>query len=120
MLLDGTVGLGGSMRYQGRASKTRRFFVLISVRIKKNFMTSIYTGAEYSTETLFRELVKTVQNERISDLSEYKSLVDDIVENKKNLGFFDKEEDLPQMKENLLSRWPEIRRRFPRQTSDWA
>ena len=72
-------------------------------------MTLIFTGAEYSTEELLREVKKAVGRERISHYSQYISLVDDILEDKVDMGFFDKEEDITQIKENLLSRWNEVR-----------
>ena len=73
-------------------------------------MSSIYTGAEYSTQTLFREVERIAKEERIEDFAAYKSLVDDIIEEKRMLGFFDSEEDMPQIKENLMARWPQVER----------
>jgi len=71
-------------------------------------MTDMYTGGEAGESGLFREIKKAAENEKIRTFEEYRSLVDDIVEDKIDQGFLDKNEDVEQMKHNLESRWSEI------------
>lgn len=71
-------------------------------------MTDMYTGGEAGENGLFREIKKAAENEKIRTFDEYRSLIDDIVEDKIDQGFLDKNEDVEQMKRNLESRWKEI------------
>lgn len=66
-----------------------------------------YAGGEFSTEDLFAELKIAVDGEGIKDFDQYKDLVDQAVEEKRSYGFFSEDEDLTQLKESLLARWPE-------------
>ncbi|EKE25545.1 MAG: hypothetical protein ACD_5C00124G0002 [uncultured bacterium] len=67
-----------------------------------------FTGAEYSTEALMRELKKQVEEENIRSIDGYNDLVDLLVEEKKSYGFFAEDEDLEQLKSALSSRWNEV------------
>jgi hypothetical protein len=67
-----------------------------------------YTGAEYSLESLFRELKNQVEQENVRTYDQYKDLVDVLIEEKKSYGFLNDEEDLIQIKRNLELRWMEI------------
>lgn len=68
----------------------------------------VYTGAEYSSESLFAELKKQAKNENVQSYDEYTELVDSLIEEKKSYGFFSDEEDLEQLKHGLELRWSEI------------
>lgn len=74
-------------------------------------MAVTYTGGEYSVDALFRELSRQVEDENIKTYDEYRGLVDLIVEEKMSYGFFTENEDLEQLKSDLLSKWPEIAHR---------
>ena len=67
-----------------------------------------YTGGEYSIDEMFHEITRQVNDENIKTYDEYKGLVDSILEEKRGYGFFTDEEDLEQIKSDLLSRWNEI------------
>lgn len=67
-----------------------------------------YTGAEFSEDELFKEVKDLAKGENVSTLTQFKDLVDEVVEDKRIYGFFSDDEDLTQVKENLISRWPEI------------
>lgn len=67
-----------------------------------------YTGAEYSTEALMRELKRQVEEEDIRTIDGYNDLIDLLVEEKKSYGFFTEDEDLEQLKSSLSSRWNEV------------
>lgn len=71
-----------------------------------------YTGAEYSSEDLFHELSRQVEQENIHSVEEYNDLVDLLVEEKKSYGFFTEDEDLEQLKGSLRLRWDEVRRKM--------
>lgn len=68
----------------------------------------VYTGSEISEEDLFHEVREIALRERISDISQYKEIIDEVVESKRLYGFFSEDEDLVQVKENLESRWKDI------------
>lgn len=67
-----------------------------------------YTGGEFSTDALFRELSKRAMLERIDIYEAYAELVDALIEEKKSYGFLSDEEDLQQIKRDLLARWPRL------------
>lgn len=67
-----------------------------------------YIGAEYSMETLFRNLKQMVKDENVNRYDQYAELIDVLIEEKKGYGFFSDEEDLEQVKQNLKMRWHEI------------
>ena len=68
----------------------------------------IYTGAEYSLESLFQEVKKQVLDENVNNYDGYKDLIDLLVEEKKSYGFFAENEDIEQIKRDLELRWPEV------------
>lgn len=70
----------------------------------------VYEGGEYSTEDLFLELRRRVNDENIKSYDQYKDLVDLLVEEKKNYGFYSDDEDLEQLKRDLEVRWWQIKR----------
>ncbi|KKQ52013.1 MAG: hypothetical protein US70_C0012G0021 [Parcubacteria group bacterium GW2011_GWD2_38_11] len=72
----------------------------------------VYTGAEYSLESLFEELKKQAKNENVQGYDEYTELVDGLIEEKKSYGFFSDEEDLEQIKHSLELRWSEIEKKL--------
>lgn len=67
-----------------------------------------YTGGEFSYESLWQELQRQVHDENVKSLDQYKDLVDLLVEEKRGYGFLRDEEDLQQIKSNLISRWREF------------
>ncbi|EKD58895.1 MAG: hypothetical protein ACD_56C00035G0009 [uncultured bacterium] len=67
-----------------------------------------YTGAEYSSENLFHELLRQVRAEDVRSFDEYKDLIDVLIEEKKSYGFYSEDEDLEQLKRSLELRWNEI------------
>ncbi|NTU66779.1 MAG: hypothetical protein HGB08_02525 [Candidatus Moranbacteria bacterium] len=71
-------------------------------------MTDIYMGGEPTESGLFREIKEAAELEKVRTFDEYRSLVDDIIEDKLDKGFLDKNENIEQMKHNLESRWKEI------------
>ena len=73
----------------------------------------VYTGAEYSSEDLFQELRRQVQQENVRSFEEYDGLIDNLIEEKKSYGFFADEEDLVQLKRGLELRWLEIEAHLP-------
>lgn len=68
-----------------------------------------YAGGEFSIEDLLAEIKIAVDWEGIKDFDQYKDLVDQTVEEKRDHGFFSEDEDLAQIKESLLARWPEAK-----------
>lgn len=67
-----------------------------------------YTGAEFSTEALLRELKRQVEDENIRSIEGYDDLIDLLVEEKKSYGFFTEDEDLEQLKNTLRAHWSEV------------
>lgn len=67
-----------------------------------------YQGAEYSFKELYNELKKKAKDEAIQSDYEYTELIDDLIEEKKNAGFFSEDEDLEQLKDDLILMWPEV------------
>ena len=67
-----------------------------------------YTGAEYSLESLYHQLLSQARYEKIKSYEEYKELVDQMIEEKKSYGFFTEDEDTVQLKHDLELRWPDI------------
>lgn len=68
----------------------------------------VYTGAEYSTQELFEELKRQVEDENIHSFDQYSDLIDLLLEEKKSYGFFAEDEDLEQIKGVLKQRWGEV------------
>jgi hypothetical protein len=68
----------------------------------------INIGMEYSNQQLFEELRSIVIRERIKDIYQYKELVENLIEEKRSYGFFDDDENLPQVVKDLMLRWPEM------------
>lgn len=68
----------------------------------------IYQGAEFSIQDLFEELRQRAKNEKTMTLAGYSDLVDELVEEKKNYGFFSDDEDIVQIKTSLKDMWPLI------------
>lgn len=68
----------------------------------------VYQGAEYSFKNLYNEIKKKAKNEAIQSDYEYTELIDDLIEEKKNAGFFSEDEDLEQLKDDLILMWPEV------------
>lgn len=68
-----------------------------------------YTGSEFSIQDLFEELKEISLQEKISSFGEYKELVDNLVEDKRGMGFFDDNEDLNQIKNDLRLKWSEMK-----------
>ncbi|HMN19005.1 MAG TPA: hypothetical protein PKA31_00205 [Candidatus Moranbacteria bacterium] len=64
-----------------------------------------YSGAEYSSQQLFRELKEKVEEEGIEDFDAYRDMVRGLIEEKRGYGFFRDEEDLVQIERDLESRW---------------
>lgn len=69
-----------------------------------------YTGAEYSTSGLIRELKKQIKQEDVKSFDQYKDLVDALIEEKKSYGFFVEDEDLIQLRHDLEVRWSELQK----------
>lgn len=67
-----------------------------------------YQGGEYSFKDLYNELKKRVRDELIQSDYEYTELIDNLIEEKKNAGFFSEDEDLEQLKSDLMLMWPEV------------
>lgn len=72
----------------------------------------VYDGAEYSSEDLFRELKRQVEEENVRSFDQYRELIDNLIEEKRSYGFFTDEEDLVQMKHSLELRWNEIQNKI--------
>lgn len=68
----------------------------------------IYTGAEYSLENIYHQLLQQARYEDIRTYEQYKELVDLFIEEKKSYGFFSEDEDLVQIKHSLELRWREV------------
>ena len=77
-----------------------------------------YTGAEYSTSSLLRELKKQVEQEHVKTFDEYKGLVDNLIEEKKSYGFLADEEDLEQLRHDLELRWGEMEKMWLQKKSN--
>lgn len=69
-----------------------------------------YTGGEYSFQELYKELKKKVFGEGVQSDYEYESLIEDLIEDKKKQGFLSEDEDLEQLKSDLMLMWPEVER----------
>lgn len=67
-----------------------------------------YTGGEYSIQTIFELVKEQAILERIERFNEYVELIDDILQEKILYGFFDPNEDLEQIRQDLELRWPEV------------
>ncbi len=63
---------------------------------------------EVSEKTLFEQVRDRAVNEGISTCDEYIDLVDEIVMEKLNDGYFSQDEDLVQVRRDLEQRWPEV------------
>ena len=59
-------------------------------------------------DALSRELSQRAMLERIDIYEAYAELVDALIEEKKSYGFLSDEEDLQQIKRDLLMRWPRV------------
>ncbi len=70
----------------------------------------VFTGAEYPIEDLFEELKALAWQENISTLNDYKELVEYLIEERYSYGFFDDNDYLDQIIDNLAARWPEIQK----------
>ena len=57
-----------------------------------------YQGGEYSFKELYSEIKKKAKDEAIQSDYEYTDLIDQVLEEKKNAGFFSEDEDLEQLK----------------------
>ncbi len=68
----------------------------------------VYKGAEYSFKELYSELKNKARDEAIQSDYEYTELADNLIEEKKNAGFFSEDEDLEQLKNDLELMWPEV------------
>jgi hypothetical protein len=68
----------------------------------------VYQGGEYSFKDLYKEIKKKAKDEGVQSDYEYMDLVDQLIEEKKNLGFFSEDEDLEQLKDDLEAIWPEL------------
>ncbi|MFA4817140.1 MAG: hypothetical protein WC608_00250 [Parcubacteria group bacterium] len=77
-------------------------------------MPLIYSGAEYSEESLFDEIKEAAKRERISTLVQFRDLIDEIVEEKRIYGFFSDDEDLSQVKKDLEARWTDVEKMLGR------
>jgi hypothetical protein len=69
-----------------------------------------YEGAEYSDRGIFEEIKEAAVREGVTDLVQFRDLIDEIVEEKRIYGFFSDDEDLSQIKENIEGRWPEVKK----------
>ena len=69
-----------------------------------------YQGGEFSIQDLFEEARRRSKEEKVQTFGEFKSLVDDLVEEKKSFGFFSDHEDIVQIKKSLESRWSEVQK----------
>lgn len=67
-----------------------------------------YTGAEFSQESLFQELVRLAKYEHVDLFEAYSELVDSLIQEKVSYGFFSEGEDLVQLRRDLELRWPEV------------
>ncbi len=70
----------------------------------------VYQGGEYNFKELYDELKKKAGDEAIQSDYEYTELIDDLIEEKKIAGFFSEDEDLEQLKDDLILMWPEVER----------
>jgi len=67
-----------------------------------------YQGGEYSFKELYNELKKKVKDEAIQSDYEYTELIDNLIEEKKAQGFLSEDEDLEQLRDDLILMWPEV------------
>lgn len=67
-----------------------------------------YQGGEYSFKDLYKEIKNKAKDEGIQSDYEYLDLIDQLVEEKKNSGFFSEDEDLEQLKNDLEAMWLEV------------
>jgi len=67
-----------------------------------------YQGGEFSIEDMFKEIKETAEREGVKTIEQFKDLVDDLVEEKRIYGFFSDDEDIIQLKKDILARWPEM------------
>ncbi|MEK7598616.1 MAG: hypothetical protein AAB487_02675 [Patescibacteria group bacterium] len=67
------------------------------------------TEAEYSVRDIFSEIRETALRERLSSFTQYRDLIDEIVEEKRIYGLFDDDEDTTQIKKDLELMWPETK-----------
>jgi hypothetical protein len=63
---------------------------------------------KFSIQDLFEELKDTAKHEGVSTLEQFKDLVDDLVEQKRIYGIFSDDEDITQIKKDIVGRWPEL------------
>jgi len=67
-----------------------------------------YQGGEFSIEDMFKEIKETAEREGVKTIEQFKDLVDDLVEEKRIYGFFSDDEDIIQLKKDILARWQEM------------
>lgn len=67
-----------------------------------------YQGAEYSFKELLNEIKKRARENALQSDYEYTDLVEEVIEEKKSEGFFSEDEDLEQLKDDLILMWPEV------------
>ena len=60
-------------------------------------------------QALLKELKNAVKKQGVSSYEEYMDIVDELIEEKKNYGFFSENEDLTQIKNNLERQWHDLR-----------
>jgi hypothetical protein len=68
----------------------------------------VYQGGEYSFKELLGEIKTRAKESAVQSDYEYVDLVEEVVEEKKNEGFFSEDEDLEQLKNDLKLVWPEV------------
>lgn len=64
---------------------------------------------EPSVENLLLELKKRAKNELVTDTDAFKTLVDDLLDEKIEWGEIERDEDTEMIREDLISRWPEVK-----------
>lgn len=67
-----------------------------------------YQGGEYSFKELLNEIKRRAKESTLQSDYEYTDLVEEVIEEKKNEGFFSEDEDLEQLKDDLEIMWPEV------------
>lgn len=67
-----------------------------------------YQGGEYSFRELLNEIKRKAKENAIQSDYEYTDIVEELIEEKKNAGFFSEDEDLEQLKSDLMLMWPEV------------
>jgi hypothetical protein len=67
-----------------------------------------YLGGEFSVGQLLEELKHRAKIENVRTQADYEAIIDDLIEDKKDYGFFSENEDLQQIRANLRMYWHEV------------